>query len=77
MHNVLLIDDDQNILEVMKARLESNDYCVNTATEPEEALMKAKDKVFDLALVDLKLETLRSPGALVTNEKLFGKERAD
>ena len=55
MHNVLLIDDDQNILEVMKARLESNDYCVSTATEPEEALMKAKDKVFDLALVDLKL----------------------
>ena len=50
MHNVLLIDDDQNILEVMKARLESNDYCVSTATEPEEALMKAKDKVFDLAV---------------------------
>lgn len=55
MHNVLLIDDDHNILEVMKARLESKDYCVSTATEPEEALMKAKDKVFDLALVDLKL----------------------
>jgi len=55
MYDVLLIDDDQNILEVMKARLESNDYCVSTATEPEEALMKAKDRVFDLALVDLKL----------------------
>ena len=55
MYDVLLIDDDQNILEVMKARLESNDYCVSTTTEPEEALMKAKDRVFDLALVDLKL----------------------
>jgi two-component system response regulator GlrR len=56
MDKILVVDDDQNILKVIKMRLEAKGYQVATATQGEEAEKIAKDEVFDLALVDLKLE---------------------
>jgi len=53
--NILVVDDDENILEVLKLRLESNGYNVFAAVNSNSALNMAKNTLFDLALVDLKI----------------------
>ena len=55
MNKILVVDDDRNILKVIKLRLEAENYQVVTATDAEDALAKARNEGFDLALVDLKL----------------------
>jgi two-component system response regulator GlrR len=52
---LLVVDDDQNLLELLKMRLESADYGVTTASREEDALQAIKGQVFDLAIVDLQL----------------------
>ena len=52
---ILVVDDDQNLLELVKMRLESADYEVTTASREEDALEAIKGQVFDLAIVDLQL----------------------
>ena len=51
----MVVDDDQNLLELLKMRLESADYEVFTASREEDALQAIKGQVFDLAIVDLQL----------------------
>ena len=53
--NILVVDDDKNILKVIKMRLEAHGYSVVTAENTEDALAMAHENAFDLALVDLKL----------------------
>ena len=55
MHKILVVDDDQNILNVIKMRMELENFQVFTALNADIAIRKAKNEVFDLALVDLKL----------------------
>jgi two-component system response regulator GlrR len=52
---ILVVDDDPNILEVIRARLEAEGYGVATAMTAEEALARAKEESFNLAITDLKL----------------------
>ena len=52
---LLVVDDDQNLLELMKMRLESADYEVTTASREEDALQAIKGQIFDLSIVDLQL----------------------
>ena len=53
--NILVVDDDKNILEVLRLRLEAEGYQVTATARVEDALRVAKHGLFDLALVDLKL----------------------
>lgn len=53
--NILIVDDDRNMLEVLNLRLEAEGYKGTTTAGAEDALKMAKDELFDLALVDLKL----------------------
>jgi two-component system response regulator GlrR len=55
MGKILVVDDDNNILRVIKLRLEAEGYQVTTAGKAKVALELANDDVFDFALVDLKL----------------------
>lgn len=55
MNEILVVDDDQSILKVIKLRLEANNYSVSTTLQAEAAVKIAKNKIFDLALVDFKL----------------------
>ena len=55
MGKILVVDDDTNILKVIKMRLEAEGYQVSTAGKAKTALDLAKDDVYDFALVDLKL----------------------
>ena len=55
MGKILVVDDDANILKVLKMRLEAEGYQVTTAAEANTAQQLASDNMFDFALVDLKL----------------------
>jgi two-component system response regulator GlrR len=55
MDKILVVDDDQSILQMIKMRMESENFQVSIAMDYENALTKVKDDTFDLALVDLKL----------------------
>ncbi len=54
MHKILVVDDDQNILNVIKRRMELENFQIFTALNADLAISKAKNEVFDLASVDLK-----------------------
>lgn len=53
--HILIVDDDKNMLEVLRLRLEAEGYTVTATAGAEDALKMAEDELFDLALVDLKL----------------------
>jgi len=55
MRKILVVDDDRNLLELVKMRLESADYDVTTALREEEAIDAVKNQIFDLSVVDLQL----------------------
>jgi two-component system response regulator GlrR len=52
---ILVVDDDRNILQVIRMRLESGGYYVASVTGPKLALKLTEKEPFDLALIDLKL----------------------
>ncbi len=52
---LLIVDDDHNLLELMKMRLESSGYIVTTAADEDEAKALTLGRAFDLAIIDLQL----------------------
>ncbi len=52
---VLLIDDEANIITIIKKFLEDNNFSVETAENKEKALKILKEKEFDIVLSDYKL----------------------
>ena len=53
--NILIVDDDRNLLGLMKMRLESSGYAVTTSLTDQEAKTAVTGGAFDLAIVDLQL----------------------
>lgn len=53
--NILVVDDDRNLLELLKMRLEAASYNVITAYREEDAINAMKSQAFDLSVVDLQL----------------------
>jgi len=52
---ILVVDDDKNLLELLKVRLESAGYEVATTPEEDTAIDLATAQLFDLSIVDLQL----------------------
>ena len=52
---LLVVDDDRNLLEIIRMRLESLDYEVTAVRDEEEARQAVAAQVFDLAVIDLQL----------------------
>ncbi len=52
---LLIVDDDRNLLELMRIRLESAHYEVIAAADEDEAKEAVQHTVFDLAVIDLQL----------------------
>jgi two-component system response regulator GlrR len=52
---LLIVDDDRNLLELMRMRLESAHYEVTAAADEQEAKEAVKHAAFDLAVIDLQL----------------------
>ncbi|MCF8130198.1 MAG: sigma-54 dependent transcriptional regulator [Deltaproteobacteria bacterium] len=55
MNRILVVDDDLNVLKVIRMRLEAEGFQIVTASNSEKAVAEATTAPFDLALVDLKL----------------------
>jgi two-component system, NtrC family, response regulator GlrR len=53
--SILVVDDDRNLLELVKMRLESADYEVEAVLKEEDAVKAVKDRAFDMAIIDLQL----------------------
>jgi len=54
---LLIVDDDEVVRDVVKLKLESRkDISLSEASTPEEALQKVTNEVFDLVLLDLRLQ---------------------
>jgi two-component system response regulator GlrR len=52
---IFVVDDDSNFLKLIRIRLELAGYEVVTALNEDEAIAIAKEKIFALSIVDLKL----------------------
>jgi two-component system response regulator GlrR len=52
---LLIVDDDRNLLELMRMRLESAHYEVTAAADEDEAKEAVQHTAFDLAVIDLQL----------------------
>lgn len=55
MEKILVVDDDPSILKVIRMRLEAQGYQVVTAIDAQKAIDLATENMFDMALLDLKL----------------------
>jgi len=52
---ILIVDDDENIRKTMKAILEEENYSVDLASNGKEAIRMSKEKMYNLALLDIRL----------------------
>jgi len=53
--NILIVDDEEDVLELVRYNLDRNGYQVQTASSGEEALTKARKRLPDLIILDLML----------------------
>ena len=55
---ILLVDDDKNLLPVLKRSLIKQDFIVEIAIDSEEALSKIEDFQPNLIILDLKMSSI-------------------
>ena len=57
-YNVLLVDDETDIVEVLKRGLEIKGFQVDAFDSPQEAIDYFKPNVYDLAILDIRMPRL-------------------
>ncbi len=67
---ILLVDDDLNILEVLKMRLELKGYEVVTASDPEEALALFEEGDFDVVITDQRMDKMTGQELMLECQKI-------
>ena len=68
--NILLVDDEVEFVSTLAERLSLRGFDVEWALTSAEALQKAEHKIFDVAILDLKMPKV---GGLELKEKLLEK----
>ncbi len=53
MKKILVVDDDPDIVELVKNRLEANNYAVISASDGKEGIKKAQQQKPDLIVMDI------------------------
>jgi DNA-binding NtrC family response regulator len=53
--HVLLVDDEEEFVQVLSERLKIRDYDVATSLSGEDALVKIKDRNFDVVILDVSM----------------------
>jgi DNA-binding response OmpR family regulator len=71
---ILYVDDDVDLLEATKLRLEKAGYAVMTATSAEAGLRTFKEQRPDVIIVDLMMEEIDAGATLVKEFKLAGNQ---
>jgi len=67
--SVLVVDDDESIREVFQTLLLSEGFSVETAENGRQAIEKAKEARFDIALLDIVLPDIRGDQVAVEIKK--------
>jgi len=70
---ILCIDDDPDILMVLRTMLEASDYVMLEAGSAEEGLKVYKEQKPDLVIVDLMMEEIDAGTSFVTKIKAMGE----
>lgn len=52
---ILVVDDDEGIRKVLKTILEDEGFTVDTAENGKEAIKKASEKFYNIAVIDIRL----------------------
>jgi DNA-binding response OmpR family regulator len=73
-HLILCVDDDADLLDLLRMQLEKGGYAVDTAFTAEEGLVKWKQNAPDLIIVDLMMEEIDAGTNLVKELKLAGNQ---
>ena len=71
---ILCIDDDPDVLDVLRVILEADGYHVVTAASGEEGLRAYADRPPDLVIVDLMMEEIDAGAELVKQLRLRDNE---
>ena len=71
---ILIVDDEEDVLELVRYNLDKNGYKVETAVTGEEALSKARAKLPDLVILDLMLPGIDGLGVC---KKLKSEAKTD
>ena len=58
MKKILLADDEKNFAEVLRSELDEAGYNVSLARDGVEAVLKALDEKFDMAMLDIMMPNL-------------------
>jgi len=65
------VDDDRTILESLKSILQLEGYTVDTVETSREAIQKAQDQLYHLALLNIKLPDMKDTTLLVKLQRDF------
>lgn len=68
--HVLLVDDEEDFLDIMKERLSARGMEVSTETSAEKALKRIESELFDALILDLKMPGINGLEALKRAKKL-------
>jgi DNA-binding NtrC family response regulator len=69
--SLLIVDDDENMLETLSDLLQEKGYWTETAKTGKEAITKAKEHFFNVALIDIKLPDITGIEVLQTFRKEY------
>ena len=69
---VLVVDDEKLIVKGIRFSLEQDDMEVDCAYDGEEALRMAREKEYDIMLLDLMLPKLDGSASLPAGKRIFG-----
>ncbi|MEK7312998.1 MAG: response regulator [Deltaproteobacteria bacterium] len=64
MKSVLIVDDETDYVNLIRSEIEAAGYSVDVACDGVEAVLKALDKPYDIALLDMVMPNLDGVGAI-------------
>jgi DNA-binding NtrC family response regulator len=67
---ILIVDDEQEILNMLRRNLALDGYDVYTSTSPNEALEMMKDGLYNLVITDIKMPGMSGVDLLVEIKKV-------
>ena len=73
MRRVLIVDDEADITDALKAGLEHRGFKVDTYNEPIEALGHFKPEVYDIAILDIRMPKMNGFEPYREMRKVDGK----
>ena len=68
---VLLVDDEEGYVSILSKRLSKRNICVTSALRASDAIQLLREKDFDVAILDLKMEDMDGLEALKIFKRVY------